>query len=97
VNQAGDLPLGGERDLDLGAWAYERISVDDEAVTDMGVEQRSALFLLDTIVADGDRCELRVPDYRRAETGVRPALSRAEAADLNARSSANGTSRSSAA
>ena len=63
VNQAGNFPVGGERDLDLGAWADERVSVGDEAIADMGVEQRSPLLLLGTIGADGDRGELRVPDH----------------------------------
>ena len=49
MNQAGDLPVGSERNLDLGAWSDERVSVNDEPVVDMGVEQRAPLLLLGAI------------------------------------------------
>ena len=96
MDQPGDLAVGVERHLDLGARADERMAVDDEAVADMGVEQGSPPLLFGPVGVDGDGDEFGVAHHgaRRSRSqpsafeGVRGGLQRLILGERPCRSSA---------
>ena len=69
MQHARDLTVGGERHLDLGARADERVAVEREPVADVGIERCLAPLLLLAAIVDGHRREHRVPDDRAGRRG----------------------------